>query len=635
MKRRWHGSLCCVLLVFLCGCWVTAREAANLIILPEQHWLNYQDPAPFAPTTLPELATPRTVLNPKPDLEVWELSLDEAIRIALENANVIRVLAGFNARSSGSTIYDVAIANNNIDVEQARFDPTFTWRSSFDRVETPRAIENPFDFTRSLILGTRSDGYRNQVGLGKTNVVGGQWGLSWIENPINTDARGLPLNPANRSAVELSYTQPLLQGAGFNVNTAPIVVARLNAERSYFQYKDSVQEMVRGVIEGYWNLVLARTDQWSRKIQMEQAEEAYNRELARKASGLADLSTVSQAKVTYTQFRANLVAADAALLSREAALRNIMGIPPDDRRRIVPTSVPTNQLLKSDWPALLRLAEQRRPDIVELKLILEADQVRMIQAQNNTLPRLDAFALYRWNGLSGEMPNGERLSERGGEHTDWSVGINFSVPLGLRQGRAQLRQQELIIARDRVNLEQGFHAMVHDLAGTLRDLDNAYEQYRAFKETRAAAFDNLQVQIEQFRVGRAIFLNVLVALNDWGNAVRSEAQALIGYNVTLATLERQTGTILETHGLVFHEERYRSAGPLGIFGHGCCYPEALRPMGEPTQYPGGKEPAENYFDLRRPEVRTPAEEPKPGPMQPNPRPAPQPGIQPPGLLDRP
>ena len=37
-----------------------------------------------------------------------------------------------------------------------------------------------------------------------------------------------------------------------------------------------------------------------------------------------------------------------------------------------------------------------------------------------------------WNGLTGTMPNGERLSSGGGKFTDWTLGVNFSVPLGLR-----------------------------------------------------------------------------------------------------------------------------------------------------------------------------------------------------------
>ena len=101
------------------------------------------------------------------------------------------------------------------------------------------------------------------------------------------------------------------------------------------------------------------------------------------------------------------------------------------------------------------------------------------------------------------------------------------------------------------------------------------------------------------------FLNYRQALIDWGNAVTSEAQSLLNYNVTLALLERQTGTILDTHGLVFAEERYRAAGPLGCLGPGRLYPASQPPIGSPQNYPGGKDPSEKFFDLRKPEPTLP------------------------------
>ena len=60
---------------------------------------------------------------------------------------------------------------------------------------------------------------------------------------------------------------------------------------------------------------------------------------------------------------------------------------------------------------------------------------------------------------------------------------------------------------------------------------------------------------------------------------------------------------LETHGLVFHEERFKAAGPLGIFGHGRMYPSAIVPVGNPQRYPAGAEPSENSFDLQNPAPR--------------------------------
>src|SRR5262249_14758703 len=106
--------------------------------------------------------------------------------------------------------------------------------------------------SRSFLTSSETQDYNGKVGLSKTNVLGGQWSLNWTDTLTQFGGDGpFPLNPQNRSALELSYTQPLLQGGGYLVNTAPIVLARLNTEQSFCQYKDSVQERVRGVHEPY------------------------------------------------------------------------------------------------------------------------------------------------------------------------------------------------------------------------------------------------------------------------------------------------------------------------------------------------------------------------------------------------
>lgn len=583
------------------GCGYSVGEVSRNIILPEQRTITYRDPDQFSPVQIPSNVAPRTVADPRPETKEWQLSLDEAIRIALENARVIRVLAGTAAVSTGTTIYDAAITNTSIDQAQAVFDPTLKWDNLLNHTNTPVAVFDPFDPQRSIITGTSTDRYSSVFGLSKTNVLGGRWSADWSENPTRFNTPGpFPLNPERSSAVTLSYTQPLLQGGGFSVNTAPIVIARLNTEQSFFQYKNNVQQLVRGTIEAYWNLVQARVNVWARKIQEQQSKEAFDRETARLKTGFSDLGTMSQTKVTYNQFRSNRIAAEADVLAREGALRNLLGLQPNDDRLIVPTSAPSSQRLPHHWDDLVRMAEQRRPDLVELKIIVEADEVRLIQAENLALPQLNAVSLYRWNGLQGEMPNGEDINSGSGRFGDWSVGINFSVPLGLRQGRAQIRQQKLLIMRDQANVEQQLHLAIHQLASTVRELDSAYEQYLAFKETREAADSNLKVQNEKFRSGQTIYLNVLLALNDWGNAVSSEAQQLLNYNTALAALEQHTGTILETHGLVFYEERFRAAGPLLCKDRD--YPSALPPSGTPALYPGSKTASENSFRLQNPSM---------------------------------
>jgi hypothetical protein len=178
--------------------------------------------------------------------------------------------------------------------------------------------------------------------------------------------------------------------------------------------------------------------------------------------------------------------------------------------------------------------------------------------------------------------------------------VNFSVPLGLRQGRAQVRQQELLIARDRANLEQGVFNAVYALALSIRNLDQYYGQYLAFQETRAAALENLRAQMVRYQVGANQYINVLQAIVDWGNAVSSEAQSLAQYNTELARLQRETGTILESHGIRFYEERYGSIGPLGRCCPDACYPESLPPTENQSVYPTSQRASEDYFNLEDP-----------------------------------
>jgi hypothetical protein len=144
---------------------------------------------------------------------------------------------------------------------------------------------------------------------------------------------------------------------------------------------------------------------------------------------------------------------------------------------------------------------------------------------------------------------------------------------------------------------------IHDLAASTRNLAQFHEQYLAFKEARVAARENLETQAAVYRAERAIFLDVLQAITDWGNAVSAEAQSLTQYNTELATLERQTGTILETHGVYFWEERFASIGPLGRLARPRSYPAANSPGPNAERYPTMPDAAENFFDLKSPMIR--------------------------------
>jgi outer membrane protein TolC len=567
-------------------------------IMPEQRSLSVRSPEQLRPAGIPRTPVPATVNSPQWEAQAVPLSLSDVLNRSLGNMDAVRVLSGVNANSTGRTIYDVGINNTGIDAARGAFDPNLNINNNFLNGNSPGAIPDPSDPNQTLIVGSQNDRNNFNMNLSKRMLTGGVIDFGVIGGNNRFPGLPLPLNPQLQSNTAIQLSQPLLQGAGVAVNQAPIVIAQLDTERSYFQFKDSVQSHVESIVQGYWNLVQARTELWARKQQVELLEFRVTQLKVESDLGTAGLSPLAQARVALENFRANVLVAEGNLLQRESALRNVLGLSPFDNDRIIPTTPLIDQKITWDWNELLALAEQYRPDIIELKLILEADQQRMLIRNNDARPSLDAVALYRWNGLEGTMPNGSEI--RGTGFDDWSLGVNFSVPLGLRAARAGLRQQELLIQRDQVNLQQGLHQAAHNLAIRVRNLELFFAQYERFQKVREAATENLIVQNDLIREGTEPFVVALQALVDWGNAVSSEAQALVQYNAELAALERETGTILETHGITFVEERFGSIGPLGRLAIPVEYPGVVSPGRENGRYPDGSQPAERQFRLDPP-----------------------------------
>src|SRR5712691_8027036 len=137
--RRWLPLGLTIAAVCGCASGELRQRIRETVILPEQRTIDYFDPAQLPPARIPDTLPPRTVSDPRLETAEWQLSLDDAIRIALENARVVRVLAGTSAAASGQTIYDAAIMNTTIDVAQARFDPTITQNNVWSGTNTPFA----------------------------------------------------------------------------------------------------------------------------------------------------------------------------------------------------------------------------------------------------------------------------------------------------------------------------------------------------------------------------------------------------------------------------------------------------------------------------------------------------------------
>src|SRR5262245_65849416 len=104
LPRRWAARWVGLFLVIVCGC-APGSGLFNLVV-PEQRHFDLRDPTQLVRTPIPPIPPPQTVTSPTPTAAPTEMSLDDALRIGLENSQVVRILTGFTAISSGQTIYD-------------------------------------------------------------------------------------------------------------------------------------------------------------------------------------------------------------------------------------------------------------------------------------------------------------------------------------------------------------------------------------------------------------------------------------------------------------------------------------------------------------------------------------------------
>jgi hypothetical protein len=134
---RQTAAVLIAIALLLASARLAPAENLPCLLPPGQSTIDVRDPSRLPRLPIPDIPPPATAFRPESELPDRYLSLDEAIRIALANSQVVRVLAGVTAVSSGRTLYDAAIVNNQVDEQQSRFDPTLQIDHGWNRRETP------------------------------------------------------------------------------------------------------------------------------------------------------------------------------------------------------------------------------------------------------------------------------------------------------------------------------------------------------------------------------------------------------------------------------------------------------------------------------------------------------------------
>ena len=588
-----------VLLLVVSGCrndgrQPAARNSALDRIAAAPTW--YPPAAAQGYTEIGPIATPVPLARAE-NSGPWPLALDQAIAIALQHSDVVRVLDGGDVVNGAATSYDPAIVAQSTRVALAAFDTSFGANVFWNHINQP-----PDAFFEPGVLNPgRYDEGGYTAGFTKSWLSGAQTRISYnpptgyLFFPNGTEG----FNPTHTSNIELAVSQPLLRGGGVEFNGAPIVITQIKTSQSAWDFKQSTMEFVRSVEQAYWQLNAAQIALSGIEEQLPLIEEVVRIEQASLEAKRAIPADVAKSRAQLHAFRKRRLEMQSLITEREIQLRHLLGVEPCEGGKIVPTTAPSHAPLVINPQATLAMAIDRRPDLLRQRLGIRIRELELTIARNSLLPQLDAQALYRMNGVGDKL--GDALSMMSSaQYGDWQIGATFSVPLGRNAGKAKVRAAELQLDREHALLRQNVQGVAYELA-------NIVQRVQVLRQQCEEA-DNQVRQCQEWLRGARVRYKIpmpggetsnwlLQALDDYLLAMRSSADAtadagdlLARYNTELVRLQEATGVLLENTGICLSEDPTRkirvslAAGSLPIV-------EMPATTGLPQQAPGSDVPA--------------------------------------------
>jgi outer membrane protein TolC len=531
-----------------------------------------------------------TAVNPEGKRR--SISLAECFALALENgrtgeffdrsgtgrSTVSGAITAARGNPSGNTdsirvfSYDPAISAAEIEVALSKFDARWQTAMVWNRVDEPRGLQSAL--VGQNVLAREQAQFVTQ--LLKPLPTGGLAGITFSTDYdySNLNPRfGIP-NPSYTPNIQFVFEQPLLQNFGVFINqilerhpggirnqipiggrVPGILLTRIGADQVQLEYENRIHNLLFVVEQAYWELYCAYWDLYSREMAMRQAHQAWQIAKIRYDTGKIPGQQFAQIAQQYQLFRGQRLQSlgrgtvRTGVLEAERHLRYLIGLPLEDGNRLIPADGPSVAPFVPDWSLALQEALRRRPELIQVRLDIQANQLIVLREKNFRLPDLRFFSEYTINALGDHLDGKDsgsalrNLAEN--EFNNWELGLRMEIPIGFREANTVVRQEQLRLAQRMAFLRDNEEKVAFTLGRAYRDIFETYENIRIQRERRLETATQLELEYREFASGRGQIDILLEAQRNWADAIRDEHFAICDYNIALVDFERQKGTILE------------------------------------------------------------------------------------------
>ena len=172
-------------------------------------------------------------------------------------------------------------------------------------------------------------------------------------------------------------------------------------------------------------------------------------------------------------------------------------------------------------------------------------------SRNFLKPNLDLDARYGLRGFGHELADsdpGQQSSYSNlftADHQEWQVGLEFSMPLGFRQGNAAVRNAELRLGQARTVLCEGERTVISELSAAVAEVDRAYALLQTDIYRTKAAKDQLAALTAVYQAKQEGFFEVLDAQRRLSEAISHYYQSRVQYALAIRNVHFEKGSLLD------------------------------------------------------------------------------------------
>jgi outer membrane protein TolC len=487
-----------------------------------------------------------------------KLSLADALRMALEN-NLNLVIAR----------KDPKIAEFGIQAAEGAFDSALGASANYDSSKTDSTFTDATTGT-SAPDNASQDNWDAAVSWGQRITFGAQYSLTASLSEQDPSAQ-ISVDDTNgivsRSdslfksrGLVFRYSMPLLRGFGREVNTADIVLARSDLDISRAQLELEAQNTMKTVEDAYWDLLAVRAALDVAKESLKLAQDLLDLNRKKVEVGTLAPIEITQAEAGVASREEGVIVAETAVKNAEDVLRRLLAVPNEDPSwdlPIQPTDKPTFDAREVSLPTSIETALARRAEIANARRVVEQRRLSERVAKDGTrhglsfdatVGRSEPSQEFRSEVLSppGIDPRATNVDITG---TNWSVGLNYTLPIGNRTAKAGYEIAKLNLEKSEVALNDAEQAVRVDVRIAVRSVESGVKRVKAAQSSTVLQRKTLDAEQKKFDNGMSTSFEVLRIQTDLSNARVAEIRAILDYNKSLADLERAQGTLLEARGL--------------------------------------------------------------------------------------